>query len=78
VFVIDADNQARLRVVQLAPRQTGDVIRLAAGVKEGERVALTALAQLYDSAPVRTTVGPPPAAPPGAPSAKRGTRAEAR
>jgi RND family efflux transporter MFP subunit len=78
VFVIDADNQARLRVVQLAPRQTGDVIRLAAGVKEGERVAVTALAQLYDSAPVRATVGPPPAAPPAAPPAKRGTRAEAR
>jgi multidrug efflux pump subunit AcrA (membrane-fusion protein) len=52
VFVIDRDNRARLRVVLLAPRQSGDTVRLVSGVKEGERVATTSLNQLYDSAPV--------------------------
>ena len=55
VYVIDERNQARLRVVQLAPRQEGDVVRLVAGVTEGERVAVTNLAELFDTAPV--TVG---------------------
>lgn len=52
VFVIDGDNRARLRVVQLAARQQGDGVRLVAGVKEGERVASSSLAELYDGAPV--------------------------
>jgi RND family efflux transporter MFP subunit len=52
VFVIDRENRARLRVVLLAPRQSGDTVRLVSGVKEGERVATTSLNQLYDSAPV--------------------------
>jgi RND family efflux transporter MFP subunit len=51
-FVVDRDNRARLRVVLLAPRQSGDTIRLVAGVKEGERVATSNLNRLYDSAPV--------------------------
>ncbi|MCC6990840.1 MAG: efflux RND transporter periplasmic adaptor subunit [Acidobacteria bacterium] len=52
VFVIDQDSRARLRVVQLAPRQSGDRVQLLGGVEEGERVATTQLADLYDSAPV--------------------------
>ena len=52
VFAIDRDNRARLRVVLLAPRQSGDTVRLVSGVKEGERVATSNLNQLYDSAAV--------------------------
>jgi len=48
VFVIDKDNRARLRVVQLAARQTPDIVRITAGVAEGERVATSHLADLYD------------------------------
>jgi RND family efflux transporter MFP subunit len=56
VYVIDNDNKARLRVVQLAARQ-GDkgVTRILTGIKEGERVATSGLADLYDGALV--TVG---------------------
>jgi membrane fusion protein (multidrug efflux system) len=52
VFAVDRQNRARLRVVLLAPRQSGETLRLVSGVKEGERVAVTNLNQLYDSAPV--------------------------
>ncbi len=52
VFAIDRDNRARLRVVLLAPRQSGETVRLVSGVKEGERVATSNLNQLYDSAAV--------------------------
>ena len=55
VFAIDEQNRVRLRVVQLAPRQEGDMVRLAAGVEEGERVAVSNLGDLYDSAPVTVT-----------------------
>jgi membrane fusion protein (multidrug efflux system) len=52
VYVIDAENRARLRVVRMAPGVSGDQQRLLTGVEAGERVATTALADLYDSAPV--------------------------
>jgi membrane fusion protein (multidrug efflux system) len=53
VFIVDQENKARLRVVQLASRQTHpDSTKLLGGVKESERVALTNLADLYDGAPV--------------------------
>ena len=53
VFVVDQDNKARLRVVQLAARQTQpDSTKLLTGVKEGERVATSNLADLYDGAAV--------------------------
>lgn len=56
VFVVDADNVARLRVVQLAARQAQpDQTKLLTGVKEGERVATSNLAELYDGAPVTIT-----------------------
>jgi membrane fusion protein (multidrug efflux system) len=56
VFVIDASNLARLRVVQLAARQAQpDQTKLLTGVKEGERVATSNLAELYDGAPVTIT-----------------------
>jgi RND family efflux transporter MFP subunit len=56
VFVIDRDNRARLRVVQLAARQTqAEATKLLGGVKEGERVATTNLADLYDGAAVTVT-----------------------
>jgi RND family efflux transporter MFP subunit len=55
VYVVDDQNRARLRVVQLAARQEGDTIRLLDGVKEGERVATSNLADLYDG--VEVTVG---------------------
>lgn len=59
VFVIDKDNHARLRVVQLAARQTGDSVRVLSGIAEGERVATSHLADLYDGLVV--TVGTEPA-----------------
>jgi len=52
VFAVDRQNRARLRVVLLAPRQSGETLRLVSGVKEGERVAVSNLNQLYDSAQV--------------------------
>ncbi len=48
VFVIDKDNKARLRVVQLAARDVGDNIRILSGLQDAERVATSNLAQLYD------------------------------
>jgi RND family efflux transporter MFP subunit len=55
VFVIDGENRARLRVVQLAARQEGDTIKLVDGVKEGERVATSSLAELFDG--LEVTIG---------------------
>lgn len=53
VYVVDADSKARLRVVQLAARQPGaDTTKVLTGIKEGERVATTSLADLYDGADV--------------------------
>jgi RND family efflux transporter MFP subunit len=79
VFIIDRENRARLRVVLLAPRQSGDTVHLVSGVKEGERVATSSLAQLYDSAPVRVS-GPAAAQSPAGktPGSERGGHAEAR
>ncbi len=51
-FVVDDENRVRLRVVQLAARQQGDVVRVAAGLNEGERVAISNLGDLFDSAEV--------------------------
>jgi RND family efflux transporter MFP subunit len=55
VFVVDKDNRARLRVVQLAARDTGDTIAIVSGVAEGERVAVSNLGPLYDTAEVTVT-----------------------
>jgi RND family efflux transporter MFP subunit len=63
VYAIDEQNQARLRVVQLAPRQAPDVFNILAGVKEGERVATSNLGELYDGAPVTLTGAGATAAP---------------
>lgn len=53
VFVIDSDSKARIRVVQLAARQAqADTTKLLGGVKEGERVATSNFAELYDGATV--------------------------
>ena len=57
LFVVDKQNRARVRVVQLAARQQGDTIRLLGGVEENERVALTNLADLYDGAEVTIASG---------------------
>jgi RND family efflux transporter MFP subunit len=58
VYVVDSDNTARLRVVQLAARQAqSDTTKLLTGIKEGERVATSNLAELYDGAPVSITGG---------------------
>lgn len=51
-FVIDGENRASLRVVQLAARQLGESVKILTGVKEGERVATSNLADLYDGAQV--------------------------
>jgi RND family efflux transporter MFP subunit len=49
VFVVDKENKARIRVVQLAARQSqADSTKILTGIKEGERVATTNLADLYD------------------------------
>jgi len=58
VFVVDDKHRARLRVVQLAQRQSGDTIRLLSGITEGERVATSNLGPLYDTAEVRVIDGP--------------------
>jgi membrane fusion protein, multidrug efflux system len=53
VYVVDKENKARIRVVQLAPRQTQqDATKIMTGIKEGERVATSGLGELYDGAPV--------------------------
>lgn len=51
-FVIDPQGRASLRVVQLAARQQGDRVKILTGIKEGERVATSNLAELYDGAQV--------------------------
>lgn len=58
VFVVDDQNKARLRVVQLAARQQGETTRILTGIKEGERVATSNLADLYDG--VAVTIGAAP------------------
>lgn len=65
LFVIDKANRARLRVVQLGARQQGDVTRILSGVSEGERVATSNLADLYEGVEVliASTATTPPAAP---------------
>ena len=57
VFVIDKENKARLRVVQLAARDVGDNIRILSGIQEAERVATSNLAQLYDGLEVTVSKG---------------------
>ena len=58
VYVVDKDNTARLRVVQLAARQAQpDTTKLLSGIKEGERVATSNLADLYDGAVVAIDAG---------------------
>ena len=52
VFIIDKDNKARLRVVQLAAREVGDNTRILSGLESGDRVATSNLAQLFDGAEV--------------------------
>jgi membrane fusion protein, multidrug efflux system len=59
VFTVDADGRARLKVVLLAPRQSGAVTRIVSGIAEGDRVATTSLAKLYDSARVTVTPSTP-------------------
>jgi RND family efflux transporter MFP subunit len=59
VFVIEKDNKARVRVVQLAARQTQpESTKILTGIKEGERVATSNLAELYDGAVVNTSGAP--------------------
>jgi RND family efflux transporter MFP subunit len=55
VFIIDKDNKARLRVVQLGAREVGDNTRIVSGIQGSDRVATSNLAQLYDGADV--TIG---------------------
>jgi RND family efflux transporter MFP subunit len=52
VFIVDKDNKARLRVVQLAAREVGDNTRILSGLQADDRVATSNLAQLYDGADV--------------------------
>lgn len=53
VFIVDTENKARVRVVQLAARQNQpDSTKILTGIKEGERVATSNLADLYDGAVV--------------------------
>ncbi len=75
VFVIDKENRARLRVVQLAARQEGDTVRILSGIDEGERVATTNLGPLYDTAEVIPAPGAVAAA---APASTERPNAEAR
>jgi RND family efflux transporter MFP subunit len=52
VFIVDTDNRARLRVVQLAAREAGVNTRILSGLQASDRVATSNLAQLYDGAEV--------------------------
>jgi len=56
VFVV-AGGKVAERVVRAGSRQ-GQVVEIADGVKPGELVAITNLAQLFDGAPVTTSSGP--------------------
>ena len=58
VFVIDKDSKARLRVVQLSARETGESTRILSGIQESDRVATSNLAQLYDGIDVTITKDP--------------------
>jgi len=55
VFVVDADNHARLRLVN-ASEAAGGHVEIRAGVKAGERVVLAPPPALVDGSPV--TIGP--------------------
>ena len=58
VFIVDKDNKARLRVVQLAAReQRRDDAASCRGVRTNERVATSNLAELYDGAEVTVPPG---------------------
>jgi membrane fusion protein (multidrug efflux system) len=80
VFVIDPDNMARVRVVQLAARQNqADSTKILTGIKEGERVATSNLADLYDGAVVTSAAAAAPAASTdGGAERKEGTGRRAR
>jgi hypothetical protein len=80
VFVVDKDNVARVRVVQLAARQNQpESTKILTGIKEGERVATSNLADLYDGAVVTPGSGTAPAATgTGEPERKEGTGRPAR
>jgi RND family efflux transporter MFP subunit len=68
VFVI-ADGKASERLVRAGVREAGRV-EILEGVKPGETVATSGLAQLYDGAPVQPADGKPAAAAGTAPAAK--------
>ena len=71
VFVVDTDNKALVRVVQLAARQTEpESTKILTGIKEGERVATSNLADLYDGAPVNSGGAAASAPPAGAAAGK--------
>jgi RND family efflux transporter MFP subunit len=57
-FVVDDENRARLRIVQLAARhpQPGS-LKVLGGISENERVATSQLADLYDGMPVSIAAG---------------------
>jgi RND family efflux transporter MFP subunit len=58
VFVVDPDDRARIRVVQLAARQAQPgSVKILSGISEGERVATSNLADLYDGALVSVSGG---------------------
>jgi hypothetical protein len=57
VFIVDKDNKARLRVVQLAARELGENTRIVSGIQASDRVATSNLAQLYDGADVTISSG---------------------
>jgi membrane fusion protein, multidrug efflux system len=80
VFVVDKDNVARVRVVQLAARQNQpESTKILTGIKEGERVATSNLADLYDGAVVTPGSGTAPAAAgTGEPERKEGSGRRAR
>ena len=57
VFIVDKENKARLRVVQLAARELGENTRIVSGIDASDRVATSNLAQLYDGADVTISSG---------------------
>jgi len=67
VFIVDADNHARLRMVEIGTRVNGQV-EIVSGVSAGERVALAGAGYLKDNdlvrveAPLAPTAGAPTAA----------------
>ena len=63
LFVIDKENKAEMRIVQLGVRYR-DLLQCVSGVAAGENVVVLGQLMLFPGAPVMDVTKPPPTAPP--------------